>query len=415
MIYNVCPKVTAKQEETKVLQMQNLKKQVLNIKSDDLMFGFIVLTFFLLPTGTAPPLISIGLAGLVWLFSGKAFHIKSIVRQSWFLPVIPFLILPWIGLLYSQNLDLGMDYALKTKYWIVLFITAGLYLDEKRLFLIMKWFWAGLFMGAFLAFIQFIGLMAQINQWHLGFGIAYTLNDMYLIIGIMMASFYFKKEKAFTNRLVLLFLIFAFLFHLAVEKGKAGYLIFGFVSPFVANNLMYRFSLKIKIMVSVLLICCLMLSPVVRNEGKDIIVDLIEQKENILKGVYFHEFQRSFMFQEAVKIIIAHPFIGIGTGSLTEPTKAKGTLISHPHNNILYMGVSYGIFGIAACLWLFWKMFKMSWRSRETALGYFIFSTCMVLFLGGMFDTQILNTGTLLFLSLTYGMMNHLSKPASVL
>jgi O-antigen ligase len=125
--------------------MQNLKQRLLNIKSDDLMFGFIVLTFFLLPTGTAPPLISIGIAGLVWLVSGKVIHIKSIFRQSWFFPVIPFLILPWIGLLYSQNLDLGMDYALKTKYWIALFITAGLSLDEKRVHLFMKWFWAGLF------------------------------------------------------------------------------------------------------------------------------------------------------------------------------------------------------------------------------------------------------------------------------
>jgi len=389
--------------------MQNLKQELLNIKSDNLIFSFIVLTFFLFPTGTAPPLISIGIAVLIWLVSGKLFHIKSVVRQSWFFPVIPFLILPWAGLLYSQNLDLGMDYALKTKYWIALFITAGISLDEKRVYFILKWFWAGLFMGAFLAFIQFIGLMARINQWHLGFGISYTLTGMYLIIGIMMASFYFKKEKTFKNRLVLLLLIFAFLFHLAVEKGKAGYLVFGFVSPFVANNLMDRFSLKIKMMVSILLVCCLMLSPVVRNEGKDIIVDLIEQKENIVKGVYFYEFQRSFMFQEAAKIIIAHPIIGIGTGSLTEPTKAKGMLISHPHNNILYMGVSYGVFGIAACLWLFWKMFKMSWPLRETGLGYFVFSTCLVLFLGGMFDTQILNTGTLLFLTMTYGMMNHLN------
>jgi O-antigen ligase len=388
--------------------MQNLKQRLLNIKSDDLMFGFIVLTFFLLPTGTAPPLISIGIAGLVWLVSGKVIHIKSIFRQSWFFPVIPFLILPWIGLLYSQNLDLGMDYALKTKYWIALFITAGLSLDEKRVHLFMKWFWAGLFIGAVLAFIQFIGLMDQFNEWHLGFGIAYTLVGMYLIIGIMMASFYFKKTKLWKNRLVLLVLIFAFLFHLAVLKGKAGYLIFGVISPFVAANLMDRFSLKIKIMVSILLVCCLMLSPVVRNEGKQTIVNFIEQKENISKGIYFHEFQRSFMFQEAIKVIIAHPFIGIGTGSLSAVTKVKGHEIMHPHNNFLYMGVSYGVFGIAACFWLFWKMFKTSWQHRETGLGYFIFSTCLVLFLGGMFDTQILNTGTLLFLTIAYGMMNHL-------
>ena len=387
--------------------MQNLKQRLLNLKSDDLMFSFVVLTFFLLPMGTAPPLISIGIAGLVWLISGKAVHIKSIIRQSWFYPVIPFLILPWIGLLYSQNLDLGMDYALKTKYWVALFITAGLSLDEERLYLLLKWFWAGLLMGAFLAFLQFVGLMVPVNELNLGFGIVHTLVNMYLITGIMMASFYFKKTKRLKNKLVLLLLIFAFLFHLAVLRGKSGYLIFIVISPFVAGNLMHRFSLKIKIMVSIFLVCCLMLSPVVRNVGKNAFVNLIEQKENILKGVYFYEIERSFIFQETIKIFIMHPFIGIGTGSLTEPTRARGREIIHPHNNFLYMGVSFGIFGLAACFWFFWKMFKLSWRARETGLGYFVFSSCLVLFLGGMFDTQLLNTGTLLFLTMAYGMMNH--------
>jgi O-antigen ligase len=82
-------------------------------------------------------------------------------------------------------------------------------------------------------------------------------------------------------------------------------------------------------------------------------------------------------------------------------------MVTHPHNNFLYMGVSFGIFGLAACFWFFWKMFKTSWYSRKTGLGYFVLSTCLVLFLGGMFDTQILNTGTLLFLAMAYGMMNH--------
>lgn len=399
--------IIVKQEEAKDLGMQNLKQQVLIIKSEDLIFVFIVLTFFLLPTGTAPPLISIGIAGLVWLISGKAVHIKSIIRQSWFFPVIPFFILPWIGLLYSQNLDLGMDYALKTKYWVALFITAELVLDEKRVFLVLKWFWAGLLMGAFLALIQFAGIMTPVNPLHLGFGIKHTIVDMYLIISILMVSFYFKRADTWKNRFGFLFLILAFLFHLTVLEGRAGYLIFVLVSPLVADNLMDRFSLKIKIMVSILLVLCLALSPVVRKKATDLVTNFEAQKEKIIKGEQLVVFPRSFVYHEAVRIFLAHPLFGIGTGSLTEPTRAKGYVVTHPHNNFLYMGVSFGVFGIAACFWLFWKMFKLSWQARETGLGYFIFSTCLVLFLGGMFDTQILNTETLLLLTMVYGMINH--------
>ncbi|MBT4874396.1 MAG: hypothetical protein HON48_04205 [Desulfobacula sp.] len=391
--------------------MQNLKQRLLTIKPNDLIFYFIVLTFFALPTGTAPPLIAIGLAALIWLVSGKIAHIKKIIMQPWFYPVIPFLVLPWIGLLYSQNTDLGMDYALKTKYWLVIFITAGFAFDEEKVFILLKWFWAGLLMGAFLALIQVMGIVTPIQQEYLGFGIVHTLLCMYLITGILTASFYFKNTGSWKGRFVFLFLILAFLFHLAVLRGRTGYLIFGIISPFVANNLMYKFSRKIKIAVAVILVCFLLLSPIVKEEVKGTFVKLNEQKENILKGEYVVELSRFFMVRESVRIIMAHPFMGIGTGSITEPTKARGHLVTHPHNNFLYMGASYGILGIAACFWLFWKMFKTSWRLRNTALGYFVFSACIVLFLGGMFDTQILNTGTLLFLSLTYGLLNHLRNP----
>ncbi|MBT3177127.1 MAG: hypothetical protein HOG03_05615 [Desulfobacula sp.] len=383
----------------------------MTIKPNDLIFYFIVLTFFALPTGTAPPLIAIGLAALIWLVSGKIAHIKKIIMQPWFYPVIPFLVLPWIGLLYSQNTDLGMDYALKTKYWLVIFITAGFAFDEEKVFILLKWFWAGLLMGAFLALIQVMGIVTPIQQEYLGFGIVHTLLCMYLITGILTASFYFKNTGSWNGRFVFLFLILAFLFHLAVLRGRTGYLIFGIISPFVANNLMYKFSRKIKIAVAVILVCFLLLSPIVKEEVKGTFVKLNEQKENILKGEYVVELSRFFMVRESVRIIMAHPFMGIGTGSITEPTKARGHLVTHPHNNFLYMGASYGILGIAACFWLFWKMFKTSWRLRNTALGYFVFSACIVLFLGGMFDTQILNTGTLLFLSLTYGLLNHLRNP----
>jgi len=392
--------------------MQQFKHHLSCLNADNLIFIFLSLTFFLLPTGTAPPLIAVGLASLVWLFSGKALHIKSIIKQSWFFPVIPFLLLPWIGLLYSQNLDLGMDYALKTKYWIAIFITAGIVIDQKRVDLLLKCFWAGLLSGAFLAFIQIAGLMPPIKGGMPGFGIVHSFISPYLVIGILTVSFYYKNSSSRIFRSVLIFLFLAFLFHLTVLRGKSGYLIFVLVSPFIANNFMHKFSLQIKIVVSVILGCIIFVSPVVRDVVKNIFIQGYEQKERILKGEDIKKMPRPFMIRESIKIISAHPFIGIGTGSLSVPTKAKGHTVNHPHNNFLYMWVSYGLFGLVACFWLFWRIFQLSWHSRNTALGFFIFFTSLVLFISGMFDTQILNTGPLLLLSLTYGMLNHLRNPA---
>ena len=388
--------------------MKLIKKYLSNTSPDDAIFWCITLTFLLLPTGTAPPLIGIGLACAVWLFSGRFTLAVSVVKQTWFRPVILFVILPWTGLIYSRNLDLGMDYAMKTKYWIALFVVAGCYLSEKRLFILVCALWTGLFAGAVLAMIQFSGLTVPIKAHFLGFGIVHTLVSMYLIIGILMAAYYFKLATSRKSKIVLVALILVFLFHLTVLEGRSGYLIFVLVSPLVARDLMAGFSFKIKALVFGALILSLCLSPVVRDRVADSYVMVKENQEKIMAGVMIKEMPRFFITGQALDLIKKYPFIGIGTGSLPEFTREKGSAVAHPHNNFLYMGVSFGIAGIIACFWLFWNMFARSWRFRETPVGYFVFSTCLVLFLGGMFDTQILNTGTLLLLSITYGFLHQL-------
>ncbi len=388
--------------------MKLIKRYLSRISTDGAIFWCIVITFLLLPTGTAPPLIGIGLACAVWLFTGRFARAVSVVKQPWFRPVILFFILPWIGLIYSRNLDLGMDYAMKTKYWIALFVVAGCYLSEKRLFILVCALWIGLFAGAVMAMIQFFGLTAPIKAHFLGFGIVHTLVSMYLIIGILMAAYYFKLATARKSKIVLVALILAFLFHLTVLEGRSGYLIFVLLSPLVARDLMAGFSFKIKALVFGVLVLSLCLSPVVRNRVVYTFDQLKANKEKVLKGEDIKSMPRPYIIKQAIDILKQHPLIGIGTGSLTESTRAKGHEVAHPHNNFLYMGVSFGIIGIFSCFWLFWNMFARSWRFRETPVGYFVFSTCLVLFLGGMFDTQILNTGTLLLLSITYGFLHQL-------
>ena len=389
--------------------LNSYKKYFYSILTDDPIFLCIALAFFTLPMGTAPPLISIGLASVIWLFSGRFLSTRSIIGKHWFRPVILFLVLPWIGLTYSCNFDLGIDYAMKTKYWLILLISAGIIMDDSHFFFIIKGFWIGLLLGVILALIQFMGLAAPVKEGYLGFGIVHTLLSMYLIIGILMAAFYFKSVKALRFKIILLFLIMAFLVHLAVLKGRSGYLIFILVSPLVAKDLMSSYSLKIKIFVSIFLVLSLFFSPVVRNLVSNTVDNLKTYKEEALKGEYIKKMPRFYILSETLKVMKQHPFIGAGTGSLVELTKKKGVeSITHPHNNILYMGVSFGIVGIFSCLWLFWKMFIISWQTRKTPLGYFVLCTCLVLFLGGMFDTQLLNTGTLLMLSMVYGFLNQL-------
>ncbi len=391
--------------------MQDSTQKRFAARSDDLIFFFLVVTFLVLPTGTAPPLVSVSLAGLVWLFSGRIFQIPKIAVQSWFWPVIPFILLPWVGLLYSQNSALGFDFADKTKYWIALFLTASLAHNGQRMDILVKSLWAGLLIGAFLAMLQLAGVIPLIKEDFLGFGVAHTLVSMYLLIGILMASFYFKQTEKISEKCLFLGLMAAFVFHLVFLEGRSGYLIFGLLSPLVANNLMAKVGARTRIILCVLLVSLMVLSPVVRDEIHYSMVKFKEQKAQILAGEYATDFPRVYIYGQAVKVLKDHPLTGIGTGSLPVLTKQSGHEVIHPHNNLLYMGTSFGVIGILVCLWLFWEMLKRSWQFRQGKTGYFVFSVTLVLFLGGLFDTQILNTCTLLLLTLTYGFLNHL-KPA---
>ncbi|MCP3941309.1 MAG: O-antigen ligase family protein [Desulfobacteraceae bacterium] len=388
--------------------MKFFKKYLSQTSPDDAVFWSLTLVFLLLPTGTAPPLIALGLTFAVWLFSGRFTQVGSVIKQSWFFPVILFVLLPWIGLTYSRNLDLGMDYAMKTQYWIAALITAGCCMSDKRLFIFVCALWTGLFAGAALALVQFLGLAVPIKAAFLGFGIVHTLISMYLLVGILMAAFYFKRVTTRQGKIVLVLLILAFIFHLTVLEGRSGYLIFVLVSPLIAWDLGYGLPLIGKLVICAVLVSALFLSPVVKHRVVNTVTKLETNKEKALEGENIKGMPRFYMANLALGVIKQHPVTGVGTGSLVEVTGGKGYGIEHPHNNFLYMGASFGILGIISLIWLFWNMFARSWRVRKTPLGYFVFSTCLVLFLGGMFDTQILNTGTLLFLTITYGFLNHL-------
>lgn len=374
--------------------------------------GALALFFMLLPTGTAPPLLALALAFACRLFAGNWDKARAMICQRWFWPVIPMVLLPVIGLLGSQNPDLGMDYAMKGKYWAALLITGTLALDDDQVLLLMKALWLGLFSGALLAAVQVSGLMPEITPHHPGFGVVHTLLSMYLIVGILTAAFYFRHARSGRFKLLLAFLILAFVFHLAVLKGRSGYLIFILVSPMVAANLMHGFRLRTKAVTAAALILALFLSPVVRQTVVDTLNTVTANRQKALLGQNIENMPRFYILSQSLQALKKSPLTGIGTGSLTELTRKNGPEVRHPHNNFLYMGVSFGIAGFLSCAWLFWTLFSVSWRQRHTPLGYVVFSTSLVLFFGGMFDTQILNTGTLVLLTVTYGFLHQLTRNA---
>jgi len=156
--------------------------------------------------------------------------------------------------------------------------------------------------------------------------------------------------------------------------------------------------------------------PLVRNRISELTKDFLN---NIKAGsdatygkIYTGHVDRIYMWRWAFDLFVEHPLIGVGTGGYRQAIlKAGGERgPAHPHNNFLYMAVSFGILGIAVFIWFFWILFRNGWRNRDKPVGYFILATGLVIFVGGFTDTHILDAGPAFLLAATTGLQAALPK-----
>ena len=369
----------------------------------------LVLFWLLLPSGTAPPLIALVLVGICWLVTGQKADYKSALRP-WFWPVIALLCLSVAGLWHSLDRELGMDYALKGKYWILAPIFTGLCLKGRRVFHMVAALWAGLGIGVVLAVGQRLGWLPPNSNGYMGYGVAYTFCAPYLVFGMLMAGFYYQRTQRRLYRMGLIFLIAAFIGHLSLLHGRIGYLLILITVPMIVNQLANKMSRGIKLVICIAVIAGLCLSPAVQSRMRFTFGVLKTNKERLLKCEDVADAPRLWIYSQAIKAFNQSPVFGIGTGSFTEFTRPTGHTVTHPHNNLLYMLMSYGVPGGLVFFWLFGTLFYIAWPRRHTELGYFVLSVGWIIFVAGMFDTSLLNSQTLIMFSVTYGFLYPLQK-----
>jgi len=379
---------------------------------DDLLFYSVGAIFFTMPLGTSLPTIFSILTASVWLFSGRIVRVKKIYRNSWFFPVILLIIIPWIGLLYTPDLKgLGINYARKTHYWIygIALASVSFHLVDSEKWI--QFFLIGLAGNAVVGLCQLIGIVPPIEGWYCGIGRGYSTLSAYLIIGILTASFYFKTTDNRRIRICSVVLMSLFFLHLVILEGRTGYVTFFVLSPMIFMNCFKKLNIPKFIGCCVVLTGLMLLSPIVRERITRTIDEIkyhINADESRSWGkVYSDKQDRFFMWYNSVHIFLDNPLIGIGTGGYKTEVSRRGNYkvpdISHPHNDLLYMAVSYGIIGMAAFFWLFAEILKNSWRQKQSVIGYFVFATGIVILISGVFNGQTIDAGTALLLSLSAG------------
>ena len=397
--------------------------------TDRLLFYACLGAFFAMPLGNAPMTFFGILAALIWLFSGKAYHQRHIyIRHSWSWPIILLMILPWVGLLYSPDLTgLGIKYAKKTHYWVYGLAVAAIAFKNFRSKQLVHAFIAGLAMNSITAMVQLgiILIRGDALGNDLGVGSGYSTMSAYLVLGIMVSAFYFKEVKDNRRRFYLCLLMGLFIMHLIMMKGRNGYFTFIVLLPLIIVQLVKRMKFLKILLAYGLIIGLAALSPAVRDQAT---LTVTQIKAHIKAPVeagwgkdYIAGEERLWIFSNAFGVFKQHPVFGVGTGGfqtvVKQNSKSDWPLLRHPHNNFLYMAVSFGIVGVLALTWLFWELLKNSWPQRKTVTGYFVFSSALVIFVSGILNCQILNAGTAFLLAVTAGLQEafpQFSSPVSM-
>ncbi len=374
------------------MDLESINKSELN---DRLLLWSFCAMFFFLPVATSPVVISGMISLCIWIFSGKFMRDRhEWPKQVWFKPVILLILLPWIGLLWTDDIYTGFKFAKKSYYWLYAFAIFSLYHVYSHK-MIIKAFLAGLSLTVFISLLQFIGFIPMPKGYPAGL-MGHISYSLLLVYGILLISFYYRDAKLKKHRVSAMILIAVFVFSLSINIGRIGYFAFVLLSPWIFYNIFGRKQIIIFAAAVCAVLVILSLSPTVQDRTKlagEEIKAFYNGNKNTSVG------RRLYMWEGAYKIFLENPVLGAGTGGYQrelamyrdDPSLPD---IIHPHNSFLYMAVSFGIIGLIIFIWLLAVFFKKGWKARTTIGGFSIISFGAVFLIGSMTDTQIISLTT---------------------
>lgn len=374
--------------------------------ADRLLFWSFCGLFFFIPVATSPAVIMGALTLAIWIFSGKIVKdCKKWLNSKWIYAVLLFVLLPWFGLTYTDDLSTGLKFASKTHYWLFALAISSLSLKEYNGKTFVTSFLAGLSVTSFISLLQYVGLFPLIHPAPTAF-MSHINISLFLVVGILILSFSFKTAVTVRQKVFLLGLMVLFFISLSVSTGRIGYLSFMLLSPWIFYTFFGKKYLIWALVCAAVMAVALFSFPTVQNRASIALEEVKiyhAGKKDTSIGL------RLNMWEGAKKIFKEHPFIGVGTGGYKNYMARLNNHVEilspiQPHNGFLYMAVSFGITGLVSFIWLLAVYMKKGWQARGGIVGYSILSFGFVFIIGNMTDSQMLSFSTAVMFSLLTGL-----------
>ncbi len=368
--------------------------------SDRLMFLGFCGMFFFIPISTAPMVIFGGLTLLIWIVSGACIRTRHRwLKEPWLWPVILFAALPWVGLLWTDDLLAGLKLAQKSYYWLYALAMASLSLREDQIKTLIQAFLFGLVISGLIVMMQSLGMVPLHRGLPSGFMHHIGLSLLF-VFGILLMSFYFRNEIRQDIKGWILAGMLVCFFGLILGAGRAGHFAFILLAPLIVINLFGRTYLFKTGVVTVGVILVMLLSPSVQNRAALVIheVKTYQGADSTTSiGMRFR------MWEKATHLFLEYPIWGAGTGGYhlsvkkySEEKQASEQFMYfiQPHNTFLYVASSFGLIGLGLLTWLFSAFFRKGWPMDANLASFAIFSYGLILLVGSLTDTQILSVAT---------------------
>ncbi len=396
---------------------EQIEAQKKDILADKLLFWSCCGLFFFIPVAKSPAII-MGLISLgIWIFSGMIIKKRHILlKQKHLLPVVMLIGMKLAGLLYAENTIYELWFIKSSYYWLYPFAIASIHFTLFKPDILLKAYLWGLSFTSVLSILQYAGIAPSrylATSYGL-FGVNYhgTLS-LFLVFGLLLLSFYFKKEVKKKHRVFILFLMTVYFIALSVVVvGRPGYLAFIISCPLMMYNLFGKKNLIITISITVLVMLLLLMSPTVQHRIDQMMEDFSQYSEGNKDTSIGRRFQ---MWEISSELFIKHPFTGTGSSGFKTmwennlPTPEMDPY-NNPHNTFFFLIAAFGIPGIIFILWLFIVLLKSGWQDKSGIVGFSILSFTFILFIGSLTNTMILGSVKTAWVSAFIGLQAALSK-----
>jgi len=364
----------------------------------------VCLSFFAFAIGTAPLTIASLSALGVWLLSGICYRNRQAwISQEWLIPLVLLIILPWLGMLWSDAPMHKLNFAQRSHFWLFALVAATAIKTRPVLNKVVACYIAGMVFTTLPILLYSFSLTPSMYFMTKIAAQGYITYSLLIVIAIALLAFFYRETTDHKNKFLILFLIMLLALTVTQLSGRSGYIALFLLSPWIFLKMFGRRRL-LPILAAIAIVFGLLVSS---QKVRDRLALIPQETARYEAGDRTETSVgvRIQMLKDGWTVFMRHPLAGAGTAGLWHETNLMrpGHGINHPHNSYLYVAANYGLIGMALYAWLFIITIRRAWRARDSLAGHTILAFVSVIMLGSLTDTQILSVATGIALGFVVG------------